>query len=767
MKSLYHRNGRPLDTDPKAGRVRPARMRHILHGGLALLLTAALAFVPCALAEPGDLPEEPVGSESFPPAEDGYVTVASNSRLELRVNEKETWFQVVDKNGHVWSSTPEKYEEDDIAQPVARLGMASLIQISYSDSLGNISPLNGKTASVDKGGASVTRIDGGFRVEFQFEREGFFIPVEVHLREDGVEIALMSGEIRETNEKYRLTRVAIAPYFGAADAQAEGYLLLPDGSGSLIGLNQNNGYVEDYAQYVYGRDAATTRLEAGEVTRDIRMPVFGLKDGDHAFLGIITKGESRAVINAAVNGKRCSYSNVYAEFIYRDYDMVLVERKQQTVRIFEQTPTKAETMAVRYTLLEGEDADYVGMADAYRDYLFEQGLKTTAKAGEAPLVVELLGGVMAKEYILGFPVNRVVPLTSYEDAVTILTQLGEKGADQLLVDYQYWNKDGTGSAIQTDLKPEGRLGGAKKLKSLETYCEEKGIGLYLGVNVNNLYKSRWGFNKKLDAASSIQKNPAMQYTYDLTTLEANVSEPSFLLTPEKVLEACQKLAKSKMTGFTGLSAHTLGNTLYSDFGDNGLSRDFAQDVWKESLEALTQKGPLLVAEANAFVLPYVSFVTDTPMTSSSFLNETTSVPFYQIVLHGVLPQSGESANDQSDSRNAFLFALETGSSPKVRFLAQNYDILKETDYKDITSARYQDWIDSVTSSYKEIAPVLRRVADQVIVGHEILMEGVNRTTFADGTVVTVNYLETPVTVDGREIGEKGYLITEKGEDTNG
>ena len=48
-------------------------------------------------------------------------------------------------------------------------------------------------------------------MEFQFEREGFFIPVEVHLREDGVEIALMSGEIRETNEKYRLTRVAIAP----------------------------------------------------------------------------------------------------------------------------------------------------------------------------------------------------------------------------------------------------------------------------------------------------------------------------------------------------------------------------------------------------------------------------------------------------------------------------------------------------------------------------------------------------------------------------
>ena len=44
---------------------------------------------------------------------------------------------------------------------------------------------------------------------------------------------------------------------------------------------------------------------------------------------------------------------------------------------------------------------------------------------------------------------------------------------------------------------------------------------------------------------------------------------------------------------------------------------------------------------------------------------------------------------------------------------------------------------------RRLPPVLRRVADQVIVGHEILMEGVNPTTFADGTVVTVNYLETP------------------------
>ena len=84
VKSLYHRNGGP--SDHAGRRFGPARVKHILHGGLAMLLTAALAFVPCVLAEPGDPSEEPVVRESFPPAEEGYVTAASNSRLELRVN---------------------------------------------------------------------------------------------------------------------------------------------------------------------------------------------------------------------------------------------------------------------------------------------------------------------------------------------------------------------------------------------------------------------------------------------------------------------------------------------------------------------------------------------------------------------------------------------------------------------------------------------------------------------------------------------------------
>lgn len=50
-----------------------------------------------------------------------------------------------------------------------------------------------------------------------------------------------------------------------------------------------------------------------------------------------------------------------------------------------------------------------------------------------------------------------------------------------------------------------------------------------------------------------------------------------------------------------------------------------------------------------------------------FESETTSVPFYQILFSTRPSQSGESANDQSDSRNAFLFAAGDRQLPEGAF----------------------------------------------------------------------------------------------------
>ena len=132
----------------------------------------------------------------------------------------------------------------------------------------------------------------------------------------------------------------------------------------------------------------------------------------------------------------------------------------------ETSHTADKRQTVRYVLTTGEDASYVGMASIYRDYLLnEEGLTSSAKAGNAPLVVELFGGVMSQQYVFGFPVKRVALLTTFEDAQTILNALKEAGVDQVLLNYTYWNKDATGAAIQTALKPEGTAGRRQRPES--------------------------------------------------------------------------------------------------------------------------------------------------------------------------------------------------------------------------------------------------------------------------------------------------------------
>ena len=735
--------------------------RRWLAGFLAVLLL--LPFAVSAEPETEEKPQEASGQTAAPA--DGYVLYAEQGEWSLYVHEKDAVFAVQDEEGRFWYSNPPAYEEDAVAKGDAQKLLGSLIQINYADRLSNRNELSSRKESVEKGTASVRRIDGGARIDFLFERQGITVPIEILLREDGVEVSVVTAEIQETEDNYRLLSVEVAPYFSAAAAEEEGYILVPDGSGALIDWKDNGGYAEDYSQYVYGRDASITQLKAGDVTETVRLPVFGMKHGETGFTGILTAGASRAVLTAAVQGKRCPYSNVFAEFVYRETDTVLVEKKNETVRIVETSHTADKRQTVRYVLTTGEETSYVGMASIYREYLLsEAGVTRRSEAGGAPLVVELFGGVMAQQYVLGFPVKQVAPLTTFEDAQTILNALKEAGVDQVLLNYTDWNKDATGAAIQSSLKPEGRLGGSGGLRELAALCTERNTPLYLNVNTNRMVKSAWGYNKKNDAASSVQRNPAMQYEYKLNTGEALVSSPTFLLTPSKLLKLSQSLAKSAENyEIAGLSTSFLGDVLYSDFDRNAVTRDQAETIWKQSLEALAAgKGSLLTAGGNAYALAHTHFVTDAPTASSQFLMETEEVPFYQIVLHGVVPLSTGSLNEMSSARQGFLKAVETGSSLKYRWIARNETELMETAYNDVISARYSDWLDTAAAQYAEAEALLKAVADQTIVGHEKVGNSVSRTTWSDGTVVLVNFSKEAVSVDGAELTAESFRVAKEG-----
>ncbi len=690
-----------------------------------------------------------------------YENVIKRFGMTLAVDKNNAAIRLTDAYGTNWDSTPADFESDELANAAAKMAMASLIKVSYADITGNITTVNCYTASVNKGTYTISEIDDGIRFVFVFEREGFEIPVELQLTQDGLSALVPVSQIKETNDSFKLTRVTLMPHFGAANTSENGYLLVPDGSGALIDFEAADPTAEPYEQYVYGRDFAVNKLKADNVTQNALLPVFGCKRGDSAFLGVITSGAPRAVINAEAGGNTSSYFNIAASFIYRDTDMVLVEKKNQTVRILERGHSSAKQHSVLYRFLNGSSANYGGMAESYRNYLEkEHGLKP--ENGKDGLYLSLLGGVKATVNVMGFPTKRVRPLTDYQGAVRLLENLLEKGVDGLSVRYVGWNKNSDKSAIQNKIIPEPNLGGKKGFLSLVQYCKQNDIALYPDINVTDIVKGNMSYNKR-NAAKSIQRNPAMQYRYLLNDGNALVTMPTFLVAPRMIRSLTEKISSSAdKWGLPSLSASTFGNKIYSDFGSNKLSRDQSEQLWQDSLSELRRgdKG-LLLSAACGYSIPFASAITDTPMSSSGFSVETHSIPFYQMVLRGVIPLATTPINFAGNSDKALLFAAESGISPSFSLLEKNQKYLKDSaHYEHITNGLIEDWADKAAAAYLKLSPLLKAVSNQTIKTHQIINEGVRKTVFSNGITVIVNYTENAISLDGVTIEALNFVWEE-------
>ena len=691
---------------------------------------------------------------------EGYQTVAENARFTLAVDTAEGALRLEDKAGTLWMSTPDGHQDDDLAQGSTKLAMESLIQVEYADKIGNINSVNGKTASVKKDGLSCRQTDSGAILIFTFPKEGFVIPVEFTLTDDALSASILVSEIQETNDAYRLTSLSLLPYFGAAGDEEDGYLFVPDGSGALIDWKLANGASDDYRQYVYGREPATSKLQIDTLEETAYLPVFGLKKGDAALMGIITDGAGRAIVNASVSGKRCRYSNAYAQFIYRDSEMVRIEQKNQTVRVLEKTPLTAETFSVQYRFLNGEDATYVGMAHAYGDWVMRDTPDKKADAA-VPLYLELPGGVMAQQSVLGFPVDRVVPLTAYADVSSITAKLRELGVEDIAVHYRYWNRGGTGAAIPTGIEPEGRLGGKQAFESMLDALGQEGTSLYLDFNFTDLVKDRLGYHRNADSVTSVRQNLSLQFSYQINTMKALTTSSYTLLRLPKIRQAAEKAAASaERYAFTGMAPTTLGQKLYSDFNGKTVKRDTADKEWAEVLASLRDvKGRQLLSAASGYALPYADIVTDSPVFASGYPTETTVVPFYQIALHEYISMSTPSLNLMSDSRDGILKALETGIGLKYQFIYREPEqSLTDSGISGLSGSLFEPLAADAAAAYDEVADLLSRVAGQRIVSHTLLSAEVRETVFENGVHVLVNYGHTAYTDGTRSIEAGGYSI---------
>lgn len=593
----------------------------------------------------------------------------------------------------------------------------------------------------------------------------FFISIEYRLEEDSLVVRVPVNEIRYLNE-YPVHTVSILNYFGAAGTDEEGALLVPDGSGALIYFNNGKAKYPPYRQEVYGTDYTVDNTVYLVESEKARMPVFGIIRKDGALFGIIEEGASVAIINADVSGRENSYNYVYPSFyvIHKDDVVLQGEGQKRSFPRYQEIPMKTD-FTVRYVFLSGNDASYEGMARYYQKYLAESGMlrknRRESTDDSIPFYLHLIGSIPTRKHFIGVPYMALEPLTTFEEARIILSELEQAGVSNIRLKYSGWFNGGEYHKVPKTVSVDGVIGGKKGLEELLDYISGKNIGFYPDVALLRVYNTS-GFNETKESARRLTALPAVVYPVDLALNRRNRDRmPSYVLSPryldgyvDKMLSGMAKL------NLDGISLRDLADELNSDFRKRRLiDRSESEKISVQALEKIYQDGlKIMVRGGNAYALPYTADITDLPMGNSKYKIEDESVPFYQMIVRGFVDYTGKPYNlsTYTDYRRYVLKCLEYGSSVHFTWSYEPSQKIKDTDFDYLYSIYYREWMDLAVQAYREVNEVLKRVNGQKIISHQKLGEGVYKTVYENGVYTIVNYNSTPVVVEGIRIEAEDF-----------
>lgn len=599
----------------------------------------------------------------------------------------------------------------------------------------------------------------------------FRISIDYALDGDHLVVTVPLGEM-EYEESFPPYSIEVLKYFGAADSSRQGYMFVPDGSGALIYLNNGKRHADAVSLPVYGTDLAIRRVEETYRTESVALPVFGLKADDSAFLAMLEDGEAHANIAADIAGRRTSYHHVYARFVVRPRDEVVLEtgNGQKRLNVFQQRPYDGD-LRLRFAFLSGPDADYSGMAAAYREHLEATGvLKRRMTGGDIPFFLELTGAIRKKKSFLGIRYHVVEPLTTYSQAADILRELLDAGVRRIALRYAGWFNGGLAHSLPTRISLERKLGGKKAFAELSEFAAERGIELFPDAAFLNVYRNTRGFRPGRDAVRYLNKDVAALYRINPASFVAEFQGAyRFLLSPLKLGKVVDRFLKAFLPFRSTMLAASLflrdlGSDLYSDFrSGKQVDRQRAKQIAIEQLRAISDSGVKIgMNRANAYALPYADIVLNAPTDSSRYFLTDVSVPFYQMVVRGYLDYAGEPINSASDARTAMLRTVETGGGVHFSWIYADNTKLKKTDHNDMFRVHYAPWLQEAAAFYRKYNESLRSVQGQTIARHELIGDKVRRTTFEDGTSVLVNYGDAPVTVGGVVVPAMDFAVERGG-----
>lgn len=603
----------------------------------------------------------------------------------------------------------------------------------------------------------------GFAAKIYWKEYDFGFTVKVSLEGNELVVEVPEDSITENGTDSYIGTVSLFPMLGYSylDNQA-GYMFIPDGNGALIYLDDKDGrYASGYSQMIYGADAGFTesttetllwgRYQTVNESEKVLAPVFGMAHTDDglAYLAIVEEGEKRASIEAQPNGVMVDYNRCYARFLLRrTYIQPLNNSNSGTMTSVEADRTHGN-LKVRYILLSGEDAGYSGMAVAYRDYLLDNNL-IQRRDNSYKTRVDFLG-TDREEFLIS---TRAVVMTDVDQVREIFGELQAAGVNTLLSIYKGWQKGGMYQIPISKYKADGKIGGTGALTDLIKDSESAGYDIYLYNDAlrANPAESNTTFNIVKKVNKRRLEIQTRDYVYDTF---------NYLL-PNRSDYNLDKFVKSYTAkGVDNLAVAGITRNLFSySYSGSYYDRLFTADAYESSMADISKQTSLILEKPFAYLWNYTEAMIDMPLGTSDFMYEDEEVPFFSIVLKGVVPMYSEYVNFEANKQEFRLQMIESGVYPSFYVTYEDSADLIYTNSADLYSTKYSSYKDTIIEYDADFRQVAALTGDAMIVRHEKLAEGVNRVTYDNGVVFYINYNQDAVTVDGVTIEGLSYKAGE-------
>lgn len=553
----------------------------------------------------------------------------------------------------------------------------------------------------------------------------------------------------------KLTKLSLLNSFGAYSEPKQGdYIFVPDGSGALIKTDtRDDSFDSELSFPIYGGDAASGHANSG--TANALIPAYGMKQGNNAFVTIIDSGDAIATVSAdRVRGGNDFYEAGVS------FDITPCTESKGKFYMSSESYDGDIGLCIRF--LGGSNADYTGMAAAAREQLIRERILSTRTVEEQeylPLDLTVIG--VSDDTLFSFKrlnLKKEKTFTDFEQALDMLTRMKSKGINSIKLRYKGALSGGTDQSSIMTASLLARLGTRSDLKDLVEYVNAQNMEMYLDVNLLSAAKGD-SFSSGRTAGSifgkkaeynAINNSPLGKDKYAKRLLGMKYVEKSII----------EILKDTRFSQFTGFCLNDVGSLLYSDY-KNGFNRQESAEMISEQLPSLTANMKLMTDTGNFRVIKNVSFISHLPTSASQSRSAYVSVPFLQLVLHGIVGYSGEPLNFSENAKTSFLRCVEYGASPAYEWTySDTYADKKnksDEDSTDTVGVYYENWIASASELYERADAALKDLQAARMTSHSEIMSGVFCTEYDTGAKIYVNYTESDVTVSGITIPAGDFI----------